>query len=119
MRSDVGGCHAAKISRGPVEGAEFPPGVTCHEGHPQSASPFLQALLPLGFTCEGRKSKAVSFKSDTMELVRGTSRTYDQAKMSVLSWSWSWFNNLPIEQRSALTDAAGAPSTPLAKRRKV
>ena len=113
-RADAGLTHAEKTPRGPVSG-EFPPGVKCHRGVPENASPFLQALLPGTFKYEGKRSRAVSYMGSKPVVTNGTTRSEEAAQRMVLSWSWQWWDSLTTDQRSAISSEAR--SQPSKKRR--
>lgn len=108
--------HAHGVARERPSG-EFPPGVVCYRKEPQNANPLLQAWLPGNFKHENKRSKAVSFLNDGgVTLVRGTTRTYAQAERICLSWAWSWWDTLSVEQKSAIQTSSSEPPS---KKRKV
>eukprot|EP00435_Cladocopium_sp_Y103_P061586 s902_g23.t1 len=118
-RSDSGGAHAPKTDRSLLtQNAELPPGVTFHSGHPKEASPFFQAFLPTGFVYEGKKSKSISYMGEKV-FPKGTTRSMEQAKACVLSWSWQWWNSLTTENHSAIREAENSNGEPSKKRRRV
>lgn len=99
-RSDLGGTH--QPSNVKIEGS-WPPAVSVYHGAPQNASPFVQCVLPQGWTFEHRRSKAVSYIG-TEVYARGTSRSKEGAEQVAMACAWSWWNSLSQQDRSTLYD---------------
>eukprot|EP00439_Symbiodinium_sp_Y106_P043977 s4905_g5.t1 len=105
----VDGAHAAPVPRG-LPDCELPPHCSVYYGHPVNGSPFVQAYLPDGFKFNKKKSRAVCYREQGLNLQssKAAKRTKEEALTCVTSWCWSWFASLTDAQKRQLSGSDGA-----------